>query len=454
MSKQALKYVCQNCGSVSPKWLGKCPDCNSWNSFAEEFLPLPRKGVSILKQNDNVQTCSLDKITQPDNLFLPTKINEFDRVLGGGIVAGSSILIGGEPGIGKSTLALQLAGILSKENAKILYITGEESPHQLKLRAERLGIYSANIYIAPQTNLLLIENEIRNINPNLIIIDSIQTISHPELPSVMGSVSQIRQCAAELITLTKSLNIPLILIGHVTKEGTIAGPRLLEHMVDTVLYFEGDRKQQIRILRSFKNRFGSTNDIGIWEMSSIGLKEISSPSSIFIDKNSLTLPGSSLSITLEGMRPFIVEVQALACPSKSSFPPRRNFTGVDYNRTAMIIAILEKKVGLYLSQEDIFINIVGGIRINEPTIDLALAMALCSSFKNKTLPENSLFIGEIGLSGELRAIGQIEKRINEASKLGIKQIYLPKTNMSQISTTSQVKLNPVSSLKDLTSTIF
>lgn len=452
MSKTVLRYVCQNCGSISAKWLGKCPDCDSWNSFAEEFLPLVKQSSKQIV--NNIETYSLDKIVTPTDFRYSTKIKELDRVLGGGIVQGSSILIGGEPGIGKSTIALQLAGKLAEEGLKILYITGEESPPQLKTRATRLGINQSNIFIALQNDYINIENEIKNIKPNLVIIDSIQTLSHPDIPSIMGSVSQIKQCSMELITLGKSQNIPIIFIGHVTKEGTIAGPRLLEHMVDTVLYFEGDKKQQIRILRSFKNRFGSTNDIGIWEMNSEGLSEINNLSSVFIDKNSLNLPGSSISITLEGMRPFIIEVQALVSPTKSSFPPRRNFTGVDYNRTAMIIAVLEKKAGLYLGQEDIFINIVGGIKINEPAIDLALAASICSSFKNTTLPQNSVFIGEIGLSGELRSVNQIEKRLNEAEQLGIKQVYLPKYNTEKIKTKSDLKLFPISTINELIAAIF
>ena len=452
MTKTILKYVCQNCGTISHKWLGRCPDCESWNSFTEEYLPETNKMISKLQ--DKTETSSLDKIITPDNIRYSTKISEFDRVIGGGIVLGSSILIGGEPGIGKSTLALQIGGALARDNLKILYISGEESPSQLKTRAERLNLISSNIYISPHTDYYNIENDVLNLNPGLIIVDSIQTISHPEIQSIIGSVSQIKQCSTELIKLTKTKNIPIIFIGHVTKDGAIAGPRLLEHMVDTVLYFEGDKKQQIRILRSFKNRFGPTNDIAIWEMKKEGLSEIDNLSTAFIDKNSLNLPGSGLSITLEGMRPFIIEMQALVNPQKSSFPPRRNFTGVDYNRTAMIIAVLEKKGGLYLGGEDIFINIVGGIKINEPSIDLSLAAAICSSFKNKILPKDSIFLGEIGLTGELRLINQLEKRLIEAEKFGIKKVFMPKNNLDAINKGISLEINSISCINELLSMIF
>lgn len=452
MTKTILKYVCQNCGSISHKWLGRCPDCDSWNTFIEEYLTEPSKTPK--KQHNKSETFSLDKIISPDNIRYSTKIKEFDRVIGGGIILGSSVLIGGEPGIGKSTLALQIAGAMAKEGLKILYISGEESPHQLKTRAERLNIVSSNIFISSQTDFYDIESETINLNPSLIIIDSIQTISHSNIPAIMGSISQIKQCSTELIKIAKTKNIPILFIGHVTKDGAIAGPRLLEHMVDTVLYFEGDKKQQIRILRSFKNRFGSTNDIAIWEMGPFGLCDVNNISSVFIDKDSLNLPGSSLSVTLEGIRPFIIETQALVTPQKSSFPPRRNFTGVDYNRTAMIIAVLEKKGGLYLGTEDIFINIVGGVKINDPAIDLSLAAAICSSFKNSPLPKDSLFIGELGLSGELRAVNQAEKRINEAEKFGVNKIFMPKSSYDKIKTKFNVRINPVSSINELLSIIF
>ncbi len=420
MPRSKFLYQCQSCGYSSPKWLGKCPDCGKWNSFSEE------ERVTKLKGPKAAEPVLLSEISASTGIRCSTGIKELDRTLGGGVVKGSVVLIGGDPGIGKSTLILQSLDGLSKLG-KILYVSGEESPEQIKIRADRLCIESDKIILLPETSLEGIISIAQKINPRLIVIDSIQTIFSLEMPSAPGSVGQIRECATKLMFLAKKDGIPLFIIGHVTKEGAIAGPKVLEHIVDTVLYFEGDKGNPFRILRAVKNRFGSTNEIGVFEMQESGLKEVDNPSQLFLSERPLDVPGSVVTVSLEGTRPLLVEIQALV--TSSSFGvPRRTALGVDYNRINLLIAVLEKRLGMHLGAMDIFVNIVGGLRIYEPAIDLGIIAAIASSFKNHAIDTGIFTFGEVGLSGEIRAISQADVRINEAAKLGFKKGIIPISN--------------------------
>jgi DNA repair protein RadA/Sms len=421
MPKSKFLYQCQSCGHTSPKWLGKCPDCGEWNSFAEE-----EARVSKLSRRKTARPVSLDEIASSSGSRHSTGIRELDRTLGGGVVAGSVVLIGGDPGIGKSTLVLQsLTGLTGL--GTVLYVSAEESPEQVKIRAERLGIISRKIILLPETSLEGILSVAREVKPRLIIVDSIQTIFSLELPSAPGSVGQIRECATKLMFHAKKQNVPLFIIGHVTKEGAIAGPKVLEHIVDTVLYFEGDKGNPFRILRAVKNRFGSTNEIGVFEMMDTGLKEVDNPSQLFLSERPVNVPGSVVTVSLEGTRPLLVEVQALA--SASSFGvPRRTAIGVDYNRINLLVAVLEKRLGMHMGTMDIYVNVVGGLKINEPAIDMGIVAAVASSFRNRPIDTGVFAFGEVGLSGELRAISQADVRINEALKLGFKKGIVPESN--------------------------
>lgn len=416
------RFICINCGAISPIKLGKCPECEQWDSFIKEEAK-PKKS----KASNSSQAVFLADVLVKDEARLKTNINEFDRVLGGGFVAGSVVLLGGDPGIGKSTIALMLAGKIKK----VLYISGEESIKQIRLRAERLEkhlFYFAEIEVLAETNLTEIENVINNKDYQLVIIDSIQSLFCDEVASFAGSISQIREATARLIKLAKTKMFPCLIIGHVTKDGVIAGPKVLEHMVDTVLYFEGERTKQFRIIRSFKNRFGSTNEIGIFEMQEQGLIEVLDPSAIFLDDNQSSVPGSVVFPAIEGSRPFLVEIQALVAESSNFNMPRRVFSGFDFNRIAIIIAVLEKKAHYKLSNKDIYLNVGGGLNVNEPACDLAVAMAIMSSLKNKAIAEKTVVFGEIGLSGAIRPVSRTDLRLKEVKKMGFKKAFLPKNS--------------------------
>jgi len=449
MPKQITKYVCQNCGNVSVRWLGKCPECSSWNSFVEEIVHVDKRKITS-KSRDTIdfKITNLSKVSDIDikeDKRTSTHINELDRVLGGGIVAGSVILVGGDPGIGKSTLMVQLSDKV--RDKIILYVSGEESQKQIKLRCERLGFEHEDFYILSETSLEIIAAVVDRLKPDIVIIDSIQTIYRNDLESSPGSITQLRESTAAIIQIAKAKNISFFLIGHITKEGMIAGPKVLEHMVDTVLQFEGERTHAYRILRAIKNRFGSTNEIGIFEMTGTGLLEVSNPSEVFLSQRNSGISGSSVSASIEGTRPILIEVQALVSSSGYSVP-QRTATGFDYKRLAILIAVLEKKVGLHLSKYDVFINIAGGIKIDEPSIDLAAAMSICSSFKDSPIESDMLILGEIGLGGEIRNISFIDRRIQEATKLGFKKIVMPKTNMKNYKPNGKVELIPVESLEE------
>lgn len=453
-------FTCQSCGYQSPKWLGRCPDCNNWNSFVEEDYTIPKaksKERSALYKEEPVL---LKDVEIEEASRLKTGISELDRVLGGGIVPGSVILIGGDPGIGKSTISLQVSNQLIQQNKTVLYVSGEESVRQTKLRAKRLGAgVDGRLYIVNQTDLSFIVEYINQLNPDVVFIDSIQVLFEPSISSSPGSVSQVRECAGILTQLAKTKGISIFIIGHVTKEGTLAGPRVLEHIVDTVLYFEGDRFSTYRILRAVKNRFGSTNEIGVFEMTQIGLKEVKNPSEIFLSERPTEVSGSVVTCLLEGSRPLLVEVQALV--SRSSFGyARRRSQGFDFNRLSLLVAVLEKRIGLNLINEDIFINVAGGIKIEDPAADLAVALAVASAFREQPIRAETVVLGEIGLSGEIRSVSQVTLRINEAERLGFKYCILPKNNFRslnhhlkpELSGKYNRKLNmeliPVSTLKE------
>ncbi len=434
MAKQKTVYVCQNCGTQSPKWLGRCPDCSSWNSFAEEntqAAPTQTDTARGLGLGSSTELLTLDqiKVKHSDDTTpkVQTKIDEFDRVLGGGLLPGSFTLIGGDPGIGKSTLMLQTVGLLASGDKKICYISGEESVRQTQLRAQRLNVKSDHLYLGSETNLDVILSLVEKVKPFLVVIDSIQTVYLPGLQSAPGSVTQVRECAAKLMYLAKTQGICVFLVGHITKDGSIAGPKVLEHMVDTVLSFEGDNNHQFRILRSLKNRFGPVHEMGVFEMTSSGLSEVKNPSELFLSENSPQSPGSAVFCTIEGTRPFLVEVQALASRTNMAMP-RRTAIGIDVNRLHLILAILDKHLRLDLYAHDIFVNVVGGLKLTEPASDLAVAASLLSSLKNATIPKKHCFFGELGLTGEVRGVSFPDLRMKEAKKMGFEKFFFPKPN--------------------------
>ncbi len=438
MAKSSTKYVCQSCGYNSPRWVGKCPNCSEWNTFVEE-APSPLKATrKPAGARSNIDPVPLAEIDHDETPRLETKITEFDRVLGGGIVPGSLILLGGDPGIGKSTLMMQLA--LQLKDSVILYVTGEESTRQIKLRAERLqAAATANILLLAETNLDLILDVIERGSPDLIVVDSIQTMYRPGLESAPGSVSQVRESTALLLRLAKTRGIPVFVIGHVTKEGMIAGPRVIEHMVDTVLQFEGEAHYSYRVLRALKNRYGSTNEIGIFEMHDSGLREVRNPSEVFLSERRHGTSGSTVVASIEGSRPILVEVQALVTPTSYGVP-QRTTTGVDYRRLSLLLAVLEKRVGLRLGAHDVFVNIAGGVKIDEPAVDLGIATSITSSLRDSAVDSTSVAVGEIGLGGEIRTIGQIEKRIQEAAKLGFKRIVIPQNNIKAVKNGGEIEI--------------
>ncbi len=426
MAKSKSTFVCQNCGTESAKWIGRCPSCGEWNTFVEEVISISSAGRNFFPEKKTSKPERLKDVTTQKNLRIDTFDNEFNRVLGGGLVPGSLILIGGEPGIGKSTLVLQIA--LKSPDLKILYVSGEESSQQLKLRAERLGEVSSNeCYIFTDTNLETVIDTTRHINPGLIIIDSIQTLFTDRIESSPGSVSQVRECASVWLKYAKETNVPVILIGHITKEGVIAGPKVLEHIVDTVLQFEGDTNYMYRILRATKNRFGSTSEIGVYEMLGTGLREIPNPSEILISQNPDNLSGVAVAATLEGIRPLLIEVQALVSNMAYS-APQRSATGFDLRRLGMLLAVMEKRANFKLLTKDVFLNIAGGLKVDDPAIDLAIIAAVLSSSIDIAVENNICFAGEISLSGEIRPVNRIEQRILEAEKLGFKRIIISEYN--------------------------
>lgn len=427
-------FFCQNCGHEESKWLGQCPMCKEWNTFVEEKVSVTRGSTAAVQQvrdAKDAKVVTLSSITTDDDERMRTGILELDRVLGGGIVPGSLVLVGGDPGIGKSTLLLQVCQKLSGQNRKILYISGEESLKQIKLRANRMGIFSESLFLLCETNLGIIRHVIEEQHPDMVVIDSIQTMYNEEVASAPGSVSQVRESTNVFMQLAKGLNISIFIVGHVTKEGTVAGPRVLEHMVDTVLYFEGDRHASYRILRGVKNRFGSTNEIGVFEMQKGGLVEVENPSEYMLSGKPENASGSVVACAMEGTRPMLMEIQALVCKTNFGMP-RRTAAGLDYNRVNLLMAVLEKRMGMPLSAYDAYVNIAGGIRLNEPAADLGIVMAIASSYKNRPIDEDTIVFGEVGLSGEVRAVTMPEQRVSEAKKLGFKRCIVPAVSMKTI----------------------
>ncbi|MCR4868014.1 DNA repair protein RadA/Sms [Lachnospiraceae bacterium C10] len=419
-------FFCQNCGYESSKWAGQCPSCREWNTFVEEVLDKKSKVSS--KEVSEARPVALSEISVSDEKRISTHISELDRVLGGGIVPGSLILVGGDPGIGKSTLLLQVARELSKDSVHILYVSGEESLKQIALRADRMGEFGTSIRLLSETNLDIVKGVLEREKPQVAVIDSIQTMYNEEISGAPGSVSQVRESTSKLMQLAKVTGITIFVVGHVTKEGVVAGPRVLEHMVDTVLYFEGDRHASYRILRGVKNRFGSTDEIGVFEMRKEGLSQVVNPSEFMLDGKATGASGSIVACSIEGTRPILLEIQALVCRSNFGMP-RRTAVGCDYNRVNLLMAVIEKRLGLHLSEYDAYINIAGGIRMNEPAIDLGLVLAIVSSYRDQPIGDKVIAFGEVGLSGEVRSVNMVEQRIREAEKLGFETVILPKSSM-------------------------
>ncbi|HUN09602.1 MAG TPA: DNA repair protein RadA [Aggregatilineales bacterium] len=431
MPKVRSKFVCQNCSYQSPKSFGRCPNCGQFNTMVEEIIEAA-KPVKQDRRPAGVLASAPQRLREisgdvGERLFVP--VEEFSRVLGGGIVPGSIILLGGDPGIGKTTLLTQLCGLLAENTGTVLYVSGEESTRQIKLRADRLGVEAEDLFLLTETNLTTILDHVQRIGPTILVIDSIQTTYLDTLESSPGSVTQVRECASRLQHLAKSSGISVFLVGHVTKEGNIAGPRVLEHIVDTVLYLEGDPFQAFRLLRSVKNRFGATSEVGVFEMSGAGMTEVSNPSEAFLAERVVNAPGSAIAVTMEGTRPLLVEVQALTSPTNFG-NPRRTANGVDMNRLLLLSAVLTRRVGYKLHEHDIFVNVIGGMQVSEPAADLAMACAMASSYADQPLPADLAVVGEIGLSGELRAVGQLSARLNEAAKLGFKRALVPRVRRS------------------------
>lgn len=448
MAKVKSKWICQQCGYESAGYLGKCPECGSWSSFVEEIQNNSLKPQNISPQGivNDTKPSLINDIHIGEEVRISTNISEFDRILGGGLVKGSLILIAGDPGIGKSTILLQTSGELAKGGQKILYVSAEESASQLKLRANRLGVNSENLYVYPQTNLESIRSQIEELNPDMIVIDSIQAIYSQTITSSAGSVSQIRECCNILMQIAKTRNITTIVIGHVTKDGNIAGPKILEHMVDTVISFEGDKYKSYRMLRSMKNRFGNTSEVGIFEMQAKGLVEVKNPNELFLNERSQdAIPGSAIIVTNEGTRPLLVEIQALV--GTTPYPtPRRVTNGVDNSRLLQILAVLEKRVGLNLSKQDVYINVMGGIEIDEPSADLGIALAIATCARDVVVDPQTVIIGEIGLSGEIHPVNNIEKRLNEAVTSGFKKAIIPYANRSVVN--DKIQIVPVKRVID------
>lgn len=451
MAKVKSSFFCQNCGAQSPKWIGKCPSCNEWNTYVEEIVGAKDKPSGQWRDNSEptrtAKPVRLNEIQQEKMERTVASDKELNRVLGGGIVPGSMVLIGGEPGIGKSTLLLQLA--LSQSNLKVLYVSGEESPQQIKMRADRMASFSENCFLLAETGLQNIFLQINQLKPHLLIIDSIQTLHTSKIESSAGSVSQVRECTADLLRFAKETNTPVFLIGHITKEGSLAGPKVLEHMVDTVLQFEGDRHLAYRILRTTKNRFGSTSELGIYEMQSNGMREVSNPSEILISQKETQISGVSIGASIEGNRPLLIETQALVSLAAYG-TPQRSSTGYDAKRLNMLLAVLEKRGGLKLGTRDIFLNIAGGLKIDDPALDLAICVAIVSSYEDKPIDHKVCFAGEIGLGGEVRAVNRIENRISEAEKLGFTEIHVSTYNLKGVDLNKyKIKVIPSAMISDV-----
>lgn len=449
-TKIKTRYFCQECGYESAKWLGQCPGCRAWNTFAEEPVAVTAGGKEIKKPNaggPQSRPAVLNEISMEEESRIPTGIGELNRVLGGGIVNGSLTLVGGDPGIGKSTLLLQMCRNLSFSGKKLLYVSGEESLRQIKMRALRIGDFADSMELYCETNLTQIEAVIKARSPQIVIIDSIQTMYNEEVNAAPGSVSQVRESTGVLLRLAKGLGISVFIVGHVTKEGTVAGPRVLEHMVDTVLYFEGDRHASYRILRGVKNRFGSTNEIGVFEMRQEGLVEVKNPSEFMLNGRPEGANGSVVSCSMEGTRPMLTEIQALVCHSNFGIP-RRQTTGTDFNRVNLLMAVLEKRLGMQIGGCDAYVNIAGGIKITEPAIDLGIVLAIMSSFRNRPVPEGLIAFGEVGLSGEVRAVSMAEQRVREAAKLGFTECILPQVCLEKLPEIKGIRLTGVRSVAD------
>ena len=437
-------FYCSECGNETAKWMGQCPACGAWNTLVE--APKEPKTALGTRAKRIAQPKLISELDAEEELRFSTGIGEFDRVLGGGAVRGSLVLVGGAPGIGKSTLLLQLCGRIS-ERETILYVSGEESQRQLKMRAQRLGVDHGSIYVLAETDLNTVLATIDDLQPTVLIVDSIQTMYDAETASTPGSISQVRECAARLLRYSKETGVPVILVGHINKEGVLAGPKVLEHMVDCVLYFEGDQSTAYRILRAAKNRFGSTNEIGVFEMCQSGLREVPNPSEYMLDGKPKNASGSIVVCTMEGTRPLLVEIQALVCHSAFGMP-RRTAAGVDYNRVNLLMAVLEKNVGVRLADQDAYINIAGGMKVSEPATDLGLVLAIISSFRNRPIAEDMICFGEVGLSGEVRSVNMVEQRIAEAHKLGFKQCILPKVCMKNIQKPDGMLLKGVENVRE------
>ncbi|KFN93249.1 DNA repair protein RadA [Tetragenococcus muriaticus] len=455
MAKKAkTQFECQNCGYISPRYLGKCPNCGSWNSMVEEKIQdaTDRKTRSTLT-GEKMQPTLLKDVVPKKEPRVKTALNELNRVLGGGVVPGSMVLLGGDPGIGKSTLLLQVSQQLAATGGTVLYVSGEESAEQIKLRAQRLGDEANDFYLFAETDMQDIRETIEKLNPDYVIIDSVQTMTQPDISSVAGSVSQVRETTAELLKIAKANGIAVFVVGHVTKEGSIAGPRMLEHMVDTVLYFEGDEHQSFRILRAVKNRFGSTNEIGIFEMYEQGLKEVINPSQVFLEERLEGTSGSSIVVAMEGTRPILVEIQALVTPTMFG-NAKRTTTGLDFNRVSLIMAVLEKRAGLLLQNQDAYLKAAGGVKLNEPAIDLATAISIASSYKERGTKPTECFIGEIGLTGEIRRVSAIEQRVKEVQKLGFEKVYLPKNNLNGWTAPDDIEIVGVETLDETLKRVF
>jgi DNA repair protein RadA/Sms len=443
-------FVCQNCGHKAGKWLGKCPECGEWNSLVEEKAQPVRRNGSSLR---NISAIPFTEIESQDDVRIPSGVTEFDRVLGGGIVPGTLVLIGGDPGIGKSTLLLQVADKLSAANALVLYVSGEESERQIKLRGERLAVEAKNVYLLPETNLENIVKEIERLKPGAVIVDSIQTVFSSAIDSAPGSVSQVREVAHQFLMLAKTRGVPIFLIGHITKEGSIAGPKILEHIVDTVLYFEGERHHNHRIVRAVKNRFGAANEVGVFEMTGAGLMPVANPSQMFLQERPQNVAGSIVTACMEGTRPLLVEVQALVSGTKYG-TGKRMTQGLDQNRVALLIAMLEKRAGLQLTGDDVFVNIAGGLEVDEPAADLGVVTAIVSSFKNMTVDPHTAVFGEIGLTGEVRGAMQASVRAREAQALGFKKIVLPASNVPGLERLLGVRIIGVKSVDEALDALF
>lgn len=454
MAKAKTQFECQHCGYISPRYLGKCPNCNSWNSLVEEKIEdkSDRRSRTTLT-GKKMQPMRLNEVVARKEPRVKTKLDELNRVLGGGVVPGSMVLLGGDPGIGKSTLLLQVSQQLAATGGKVLYVSGEESAEQIKMRAERLGATTDEFYLYAETDMTDIRKAIEALEPSYVIIDSIQTMTQPDVTSVAGSVSQVRETTAELLKIAKTNGIAIFIVGHVTKEGSIAGPRMLEHMVDTVLYFEGEQHQSFRILRAVKNRFGSTNEIGIFEMREGGLYEVANPSQVFLEERLAGATGSSIVVAMEGTRPILVEIQALVTPTMFG-NAKRTTTGLDFNRVSLIMAVLEKRAGLLLQNQDAYLKAAGGVKLNEPAIDLALAISIASSYNEKGTSPTECFIGEIGLTGEIRRVTSIEQRVKEVQKLGFTKVYVPKNNLVNWKPPKNIEVISVATLEEALRKVF